>query len=145
MILLSFITCQVFFSIIMILIMKKKQQKSSFSENLIRLRKEKGLSQRKLAVLSGLTQRMIGYYENEATKPPIDNIEAIAKALNVSISDLLGTNEITQLQNEFSQLDARTIRKIRLILSLPTDERHIVYSIAENFHAKRELQKLKTK
>jgi len=105
--------------------------KLQFSKNLIKLRKERGLSQRKLAELSGLTLRMINYYEKEATKPPIDNIELIAKSLNVSITDLLGTNETTYIQNELTQLDTRSIKKIQTILSLTKENRHIIYTLAE--------------
>lgn len=121
----------------------EEKNKSIFSKNLVRLRKERGFSQMKLAKLAGLTQRMIAYYENEAVKPPIDNIEAIAKVLGVKINDLLGTSESVTSQTLLAKLDSRTITKLKLILSLPKKERHIIYSIAENFHAKRELKKLK--
>ncbi len=125
--------------------MGNAEKKSSFSQNLARIRKEKGLSQKKLAESTSLTQRMISYYENEATKPPIDNIEAIAKALNIKLHDLIETNNQTSAdsKNDFSQIDSRTIRKIKLILSLPKEERHIIYSMAEAFIAKRKLQKAK--
>jgi transcriptional regulator with XRE-family HTH domain len=121
----------------------KEKNKSDFSKNLIRLRKERGLSQMKLAKLAGLTQRMIAYYENEAVKPPLDNIVAIAKALGVNINTLLGISESETSKTLLAKLDSRTITKLKLILSLPKKERHIIYSIAENFHAKRELKKLK--
>jgi transcriptional regulator with XRE-family HTH domain len=116
--------------------MKLKKQ-TNFSKNLIKYRKERNLTQEELAKLSGLTRRKIGYYEKEANKPPIDNVEAIAKALNVTISDLIGTNETTDIQNDFSQLDTRTLKKIKLILSLPKIERHMIYSMAESFIEKR--------
>src|SRR4030042_2026850 len=102
--------------------MKKNKIKSSFSQNLIRIRKEKELSQEKLAELSGLTQRMINYYENEINKSIIDNIEAIAKALNVGINDLLGTKEINKKENEFSLFDSRTIQKLKPLLLLSKDD-----------------------
>jgi len=114
------------------------KNKSLFSRNLKKYRKERGLSQRELAELSGLTLRMISYYENEASKPPIDNITAIAKALNVRINDLIGKeNDVTDIQDELSKIDARTLKKIKLILSLTKQERHIIYSMAETFLKKR--------
>ena len=73
------------------------------------------------------------YYENEAVKPPIDKIEVIAKALNVGINELLGTSQETAIQKEFTQIDARTLKKLKLILSLPRNQRHIIYSMAESF------------
>jgi len=112
---------------------RKKKYRPLFSLNLVRLRKERGLSQQDLAKKAGLTQRMIQYYEKEAVKPPIDKIEAIAKSLNVKISELIGTNKETDIQKEFVQIDARTLKKLKMILSLPKHQRHIIYSMAESF------------
>ena len=125
--------------------MKKINSLSDFSKNLIRIRKKRGLSQSELAKLSKLTVRKISYYENEAKKPPIDNIESLAIALDVSLNDLLETQGKSNKNTgaDLSQLDSRTASKIKLILSLSKEERHIIYSIAENFHAKRELQEIK--
>lgn len=111
----------------------EKKNKLTFSENLIRYRKERGLSQQDLANITGITQRMIVYYENKAVKPPIDKIETIAKALHVNINELLGTSEETDIQREFSEIDARTLKKLKMILSLPKNQRHIIYSMAESF------------
>ena len=122
--------------------MKNKKHKTIFSQNLIRLRKERGLSQQDLANLSGLTQRMIVYYENEAVKPPIDKIEIIAKVLKININDLLSTSdEPLDIQNELSQIDARTLKKLKIILSLPKQQRHMIYSMAESFLEKSNKEK----
>ena len=124
----------------------KNNNKTTFSKNLSKIRKEKGLTLENLSKLTGLTQRMIFYYENQAVKPPIDKIEIIAKALNIKINDLLGTNEsITPLneKNEFVELDARTIKKIKMILSLSKQERHIIYSLAETFIRNKKKKKSK--
>ena len=116
------------------------EQKGVFNQNLIRLRKERGLTQQKLAVLSGISQRMIAYYESdELVNPPMEKIGAIAKALNVNFEDLVGSNKPSQIQNEFLQIDSRTLSKIKMILSLPKNERHTIYSIAEALIAKRKL------
>lgn len=110
------------------------KHKPTFCHNLIKYRKGKGMSQQDLADITGLTQRMIVYYENEAVKPPIDKIEILAKALNVNINDLLGsTTDETNIQKEFTEIDARTLKKLKIILSLPKHQRHIIYSMAESF------------
>ena len=56
----------------------------------------------------------------------------ITKALNVGINDLLGTNEPTKIQNEFVQMDGRTLKKMKKILSLSSAERHLVYSFVDS-------------
>jgi transcriptional regulator with XRE-family HTH domain len=120
--------------------MKRNIQQSVFSKNLIRLRKEKGLSQSELAKLTGLTQRIIGYYETTASQSLIDNLTIIAKALDISVYDLIESKEKSGIQNEFKEFDTRTINKFRLILSLPKNDRHMLYSIAEALHLKNQQQ-----
>ena len=73
--------------------MKSFNTRPTFSKNLIRLRRERKLTQGDLAKLTGLSPRMIAYYETEAVKPPIDKIGIIAKVLNVNIDELLGLHE----------------------------------------------------
>jgi transcriptional regulator with XRE-family HTH domain len=116
--------------------MNKIKEKSIFAQNLIRFRKERGLSQQELAEKSGLSQRMIVYYESEAGNPPINKIEAIAEALHVNVSDLLGEKKPTKIQSEFANVDPRTLKKIKMILSLTKQQRHIIYEMAESFFKK---------
>jgi transcriptional regulator with XRE-family HTH domain len=118
-----------------------KTKRSTFGKNLMKIRKQRGLSQDKLAALSGLTQRKINYYENDAHKIPIDNIEALSKVLDVNVNELVGINETTETQKELLNLDARTIRKIKKLISLPNHQRHIIYTMAESFLKQNEEQK----
>lgn len=52
-------------------------------------RTAKGLSQEKLAELTGLHRNLIGLIERGETNPTILNVQKIAKALGVSASELL--------------------------------------------------------
>ena len=56
--------------------------------NIMRLRQQKGWSQELLAYEAGLHRAAIGHYENQRQNVSIDNIEVIAAALQVEISDL---------------------------------------------------------
>ena len=85
---------------------------------------------------------MIAYYETEAVKPPIDKIEIIAKALNVGINDLLETKEPTKIQSMFAQLDGRTLNKLKDILSLSPEQRHLVYSYVDSLLDKKKSKQL---
>jgi transcriptional regulator with XRE-family HTH domain len=112
----------------------EKKYRSAFSKNLVKFRKERGLSQQELANRTGISQRMIVYYENKAVRPPIERIEILAKELHIQISDLIGKNEeTTDIQNELAQIDARTLKKIKMLLSLPKSQRHIIYTMIESF------------
>jgi ABC-type molybdate transport system ATPase subunit len=52
-------------------------------------------------------------------------------------NDLLGTQEPTTIQNEFINIDGRTLKKIKNILSLSTEERHLVYTFADSLLMKK--------
>ncbi|MEZ0608130.1 helix-turn-helix domain-containing protein [Fibrella sp. WM1] len=59
-----------------------------FATNLLRLRKERGLTQEALAHMAGLDKSHIGYIEQLRHTPTLDTATNIAKALNVPISEL---------------------------------------------------------
>ncbi len=57
--------------------------------NIRKIREEKELSQEKLASLAGLHRTYIGQIERGEKNIGLKNLERIAKALKVSIKDLL--------------------------------------------------------
>jgi ribosome-binding protein aMBF1 (putative translation factor) len=48
----------------------KKNTTTSFGQRLASVRKARGLSQRDLATLTGISNRMIAYYEAQSDRPP---------------------------------------------------------------------------
>ena len=58
-------------------------------ENIRKLRKEKGLTQKNLGKLSGINEVQIRQYEIGKAKPKIETLEKIAKVLEVSVFTLL--------------------------------------------------------
>ena len=90
---------------------------------LTELRKSAGLSQRKLATLSGVSQAGLSFIESNEKSPNIETLSLICKALNVTLSDFLGTSEpkreempheLQQLLFESSQLP---VDKIKILIS----------------------------
>lgn len=61
----------------------------TFASNLKRVRAERGLSQERLAELSGLHRTYIGSIERAERNISIDNMARIARALKVSLPSLL--------------------------------------------------------
>ena len=59
-----------------------------FGKRIRKLRMDRGLSQEKLAFLSNMHRTYIGGIERGERNPSLRNIEAIAKALDVSLSAL---------------------------------------------------------
>jgi len=65
-------------------------EKSTIAKNIKRLRKQRGLSQDKLSKLADISHNTIIKIESEAIpSPTIDTTQKIAKALSVSLDDLM--------------------------------------------------------
>ena len=113
-------------SAIYFLEMKKKpvlQIESSFGERLARLRKAKGLTQGELGKKVGVSQRMICYYERESDHIPAALLPRLAKALNTSIDELLGTKK---LKDDFEPQNPRLWRRLRKIEELPSNDQKMI-------------------
>ena len=67
----------------------------SIGENIKKLRKNKGLSQKQLAEILNLSEITIRRYEKCSNIPTIETLDKIAIALDVPLNELLGTNATT--------------------------------------------------
>ena len=117
--------------------------RSTFAQNLIRYRKQRGFSQYDLADLTGISQRMIGHYETHALQPPIEKIEVIAKALGIKASQLLEEppTSIEETRIDLSGIDPRSIKKLKDILSLSPEDRNDLYRMLNKLLRKTQLEK----
>lgn len=71
----------------------RKTARVTFAHNLRRYRRLKGLSQEKLAELSGLHRTYVGAVERGERNISLDNMERLANALSVNLTDLFAENE----------------------------------------------------
>lgn len=72
-----------------------------FSENLKRLRKEKGFSQEQLATRLNVVRQTISKWEKGISVPDAELLIQLAEVLDVTVSDLLGKKiEIAEDQDE---------------------------------------------
>jgi transcriptional regulator with XRE-family HTH domain len=121
-------------------------ERSIFSQNLIRYRKKRGLSQADLAQATGISNRMIGHYEVSSTLPPIEKIEAIAQALDIRPAQLFeDPNGNNQGSVDLSGIDPRSIKKLKDILSLSPEDRNDLYRILNKMLRKKQLEDLENK
>lgn len=82
-----------------------------FSEKIIKLRKEKGLSQEEFGDIINISRQSISKWESEQSKPDIDNVKEISKNFNVSIEYLIND----ELENpEIKKIPKKNIKKIIL-------------------------------
>jgi transcriptional regulator with XRE-family HTH domain len=70
-----------------------KKERTAFGERLHNARIRAGLSQQQLAEKLGLSQRACAYWERHPVALRPDQIEELATALNISVSDLIGEKE----------------------------------------------------
>jgi len=113
----------------------------TLSMRLARIRKEKGLSQKELAAKSGLSPRMIAYYENEVSHPSLEKIEKIASALGVKATDILGTPNQSARSDEsdfLSSVNTKTLKQFKKILLLSPQDRSTIYRMVDSLLQMRE-------
>jgi len=101
-----------------------------FRNNLIKFRKLRGLSQEQLAELSDVSRRMIAHYETNASNPPVKVVFMLARALDVSIYDLISEKE-NEVVDLFKDVDPRTLKKIMSIKELSKKDRSTIYNMID--------------
>ena len=102
---------------------KRRSAQETFGQRLARLRRARGLSQRGLAARTGISQRMIAYYEGQSVHPPGNLLPHLAQGLGVTMEQLLA---IEPLRNEPFVADVRIWRRMRRILDLPPNTRRAI-------------------
>ncbi len=95
-----------------------------FAERLLKLRKEKNLTQQALADLAGLHVVQVRRYETNASQPSLEAIRKLAVALNVSADVLLFDAEERRPPNDLAlQFEA--------VGHLPPEEQQVIKDVLE--------------
>jgi len=112
----------------------------SFGRNLARSRKEKGLTQEDLVKLSGVAISQIRRYEAEKSSPTLDVVTRIAKALGVSIDELVFDKATGVAASKL--MDSELLEQFEMIAALDDDERQAVKKILEGVIVKHQVNKI---
>ena len=72
----------------------KLNDSETFAQRMARLRQAAGYSQRDLARETGISQRMIAYYEKQTQYPPTHLLPILAEVLGASADELLGIKKM---------------------------------------------------
>jgi len=117
--------------------MMKKKISNNLGARLVQFRKARGLTQHQLADKIGVTRRAIVYYELEADTLPTNILTPLAKALNVSIEEILGIKQVKETPNP--QL-ASLWRKLKVLETFPEKDKkavlHYIEALAEKNNAR---------
>jgi len=73
------------------------------AENLVRIRRSKGLTQEGLALEAGLHRTFVAHLERRARNPSLDNVERLAKALGIEVFELLLPRETSRRRNTLAR------------------------------------------
>ncbi|MBU1054917.1 MAG: helix-turn-helix domain-containing protein [Proteobacteria bacterium] len=116
---------------------KKVNKEETSGQRLARLRIERGYSQRSLGKETGISHRMIAYYEKQAQNPPAHVMPVLAKALDISIDQLFG---IEKIEREGKNKDMRLWRRFSQIEKLDIKEKRQVIQLLDSFIEKEQLK-----
>ena len=85
---------------------------------------------------------MVSHYENYVSEPPIEKIEALAKALGIKVSQLIENSSEKQEEPliDLSGIDPRSVKKLKDILSLSPEDRNDLYRILNKMLRKKQLE-----
>ena len=113
-----------------------------FAENVAHYRKKLGYSQYDLAMISGISRTMISYYEREGHQPPSDRLQILADSLGVPVYKLfMEQKKELNPETDISNIDPRSVKKLKDILSLPPEDRNDLYRILNKMLRKNQLEK----
>jgi len=106
------------------------KHREPFAERLVQIRKANGLSQYDLARMSGISNRMIAYYETRVKNPSSAIVMRLAKALKVNIPELMGQKPL----NIKEEVSRKTIKKAKMLEELPPEAQKSVMKMIDTLH-----------
>lgn len=89
----------------------------SFSENLKKFRRAKGLTQQQVANELGITKATYSGYETGRREPDVSKIKALARLLDITGDDLIGTEFAKEKSPEPAATDSEAIRRMQLLIN----------------------------
>lgn len=95
----------------------------ALADNMMLLRKKKGVSQAELGKMIGTSGDVIGRYERGDISPSIEAVAKIADALEVSVDYLIGKTKM--------ELDKDTMRRFEDISSLSDENKNFVLNMID--------------
>lgn len=111
----------------------------SFGKNLVRFRKEKGLTQEDLVKESGVGISQIRRYETDKSSPSLDVIIKLVKTLGVSMDELV-FDKVTEIA-ESKIIDRELLEQFEMVSGMEEEEKEIVKKILEGVIVKHQVEK----
>ena len=116
----------------------KLNDSETFAPRMARLRQAAGYSQRDLARETGISQRMIAYYEKQTQYPPTHLLPILTEVLGASADELLG---IKKMNSDGKKKDMRLWRRFSQIEKLDAKEKRQILQLLDAFIEKEQLKR----
>jgi transcriptional regulator with XRE-family HTH domain len=110
---------------------KKHEVEGTFGARLAELRKAAGYTQTEFAVEIGVSQRMVAYYEGPHSNPPASMLAMMAKALRISIDELVGA--VRPGKKTARPQNSRLQRRLQQLEKLSTPEKRQILQFLDTF------------
>jgi transcriptional regulator with XRE-family HTH domain len=99
---------------------------TSFAESLVRARESRDWTQADLSRATGISERMIAYYERHGARPPGSHLATLAKALRVSADELLGLKSTKYPTDRSTPRRTRLLRRLKMVERLSRDDQRAI-------------------
>ncbi|HVZ89201.1 MAG TPA: helix-turn-helix transcriptional regulator [Polyangia bacterium] len=115
----------------------KRKPQTSFCQRLVRFRRVRGLTRWQLAAVTGISQRMIAYYETRVVSPSADVITKLIGVLQSSADDSRGVEPRAAASSELplTTIEIRPWRTSRKLRHFRENEHRAVLKIVNSFLA----------
>lgn len=113
-------------------------KQESFGARLAALRKAAGYTQAELGAELDVSQRMIAFYESPESNPPATMLAAMAKALRISVDELVGATPATK--RAAKPANSRLQRRLNLIDKLGAKEKRQILQFLDTFLEREQLR-----
>ena len=124
-----------------------------FSDNLRRMRKQRGWTQIDLGIKSGINPKTLSSYEQNRTEPNLGEVLKLCNAFDCSIAALTGTKEreagditLEDILIKINSLDVEDLRMLRTKIQACLDNREqIMNMIREKEQLEKQLREYEEK
>ncbi len=101
----------------------KQRALKGFGKRLAGIRRSRGMTQAELGDASGVSNRVIAYYEKDGSQPPGAMLVDLANALGVTTDELLG---VKARKHKTDPKAARLVKRLQRIERLPAADQRAV-------------------
>ena len=83
---------------------------------IVKLRREKRISQEKLAELLGISRQTLSNYENDITSPDLMQAKKVTEVFDISLDELIGNNTLSSKISSTERLIKKQNKDTKIIL-----------------------------